>query len=173
MGNFQLKINVTPEDIPGLDDVHKRDCADVLRGIINNVFKYTLIFSLGVMAFFGVYSLFSLTYLMRMNDILPQMPMFMPILGLAVFIFEFISGTMKKWALIVQILLNIALTVTSAATLQTLWLVPFALYSAAVHFKLLKLLPIHKALSQQQGYPEFMSLTVKDEIPKGNKSDIV
>lgn len=172
MGKFQLKINVAPEDIPGLDDVHKRDCADVLRGIINSVFKYTLIFSLGVMAFFGVYSLFSLTYLMRMNDILPQMPMFMPILGVVIFFFEFISGTMRKWALIVQILLNIALTVTVAATLQTVWIVPFALYSVGAHFKLLTLLPIHKVLSQQHGYPEFTPLPAKDEIAAGNKSDI-
>ena len=161
---FQFKIDVEPKDIPSLDDVHKRDCADVLTGTINSVFKYTIIFALGVLAFFAAYSMFSFTYFLRMGDVLPQFPWVLPALIIAAAVLEFISGTMQKWAVIAEIIINAAVALISVTTFQSLIVLPFAVYAVVLHFKLLTLIPVYKVLSEQQGFPEFTPLPSKDEI---------
>ncbi len=166
MGKFQLEVNVEPKDIPSLDDAHKRDCADAITGVINRVFKYTLIFSAGVLAFFGAYSLFSLTYMMRMMQKLPQLNLFVPLAAAAIFIMEFVSGTMRKWALVVQAALHILLIFASILTLQSVWIAPFALYGVVIHIKLITFLPFYNAISEQPGFPEFTPLPTKDDIVK-------
>lgn len=164
MSKFRFEINVEPKDIPNLDDAHKRDCADALTNVINQVFKYTLIYSVGIMAFFGAYSLFGFTYLMRMEKMLPQISFFIPLLALAAFILEFIAGTMNKAALIIEVILNLSLIFFVIPQLQTVWIAPFALYAAIIHIKLISFIPFYKAISEQPGYPEFTSLPTRDEI---------
>ena len=164
MSKFRFEINAEPKDIPNLDDAHKRDCADALAKVIDQVFKYTLIYSGGVMAFFGAYSLFSFTYLMRMEKMLPQINLFIPLIALAVFILEFIAGTMNKAALVIEVVLDLALICAVIPHLHTLWIAPFALYAAFVHIKLISFIPFHKVISEQPGYPEFTSLPTRDEI---------
>lgn len=172
MSRFQFEINVEPKDIPRLDDAHKRDCADALRKVIEQVFKYTLIYSAGVMAFFGVYSLFGFTYLMRMGKMLPQIGLFMPLLALAVFILEFVAGTMNKAALIIEVILNILLIFAVIPYMHTVWVAPFALYAAVIHIKLITFIPFHKVISEQPGYPEFTSLPTRDEIVIKKEYDV-
>lgn len=164
MSRFQFEINVEPKDIPNLDDSHKRDCADAMKKVIDQVFKYTLIFSIAVMAFFGAYSLFGFTYLMRMEKMLPQINIFVPLLAFAVFLLEFIAGTMNKAALTIEVILNILLIFASIFIIPTVWIIPFALYAAVVHIKLISFIPFHKTISEQAGYPEFTPLPTKDEI---------
>lgn len=164
MSKFQFEINVEPKDIPNLDDSHKRDCADAMKKVIDHVFKYTLIFSAAVMAFFGAYSLFGFTYLLRMEKMLPQINLFIPLLALAAFLLEFIAGTMNKSALIIEVILNILLIFASILIFPTIWIAPFALYGALIHIKLVTFMPFHKAISEQEGYPEFTPLPTKDDI---------
>ncbi len=168
MGKFQLQIDVEPKDIPSLDDPHKRDCTDAINGVINHTFKYTLFLSLGVMAFFGAYSLFGFTYLMRMEKVLPQLSIVMPLICLVIFLLEFISGAMHKWAIIAEVLLHTVLVFTVMLKLQTVWIIPFAIYGVIVHMKLLTLIPLYKVLSEQKGFPEFTSLPCKDDITVKN-----
>lgn len=162
MGKFQLEINVEPKDIPGLDDVHKRDCADALNKAVNSVFKYTLVFSLAVMAFFGIYSIFGSVYLMRMGKMLPQINIAVPLFAAAIFILEFIAGTMNKTVLIIEVILNIVLIFAAIIDIPAVWIAPFALYAAVLHIKLITFIPFHKVLTEQAGYPEFTPLPVKD-----------
>lgn len=164
MSRFQFEINVEPKDIPNLDDAHKRDCADALNKVVNHVFRYTLILSAAVMAFFGAYSLFSFTYLLRMEKMLPSLPIILPLAALVVFVLEFISGTMNKAALIVEVILNIIMLFASIVKLSSVWIAPFALYGAVIHLKLFTLMPFYKVISEQKGYPEFTSLPTRDEI---------
>ena len=164
MSKFRFEINVEPKDIPNLDDSHKRDCADAMTKVINQVFKYTLIFSAAVMAFFGAYSLFGFTYLMRMEKMLPQINLFLPLLAFVVFLLEFVAGTMNKAALIIEVILNLLLIFASILIIPTVWIAPFALYAAVIHIKLITFIPFHKAISEQEGYPEFTPLPTKDEI---------
>lgn len=164
MSRFQFEINVEPKDIPNLDDAHKRDCADALNKVVNHVFRYTLILSAAVMAFFGAYSLFSFTYLLRMEKMLPSLPIILPLAALVVFVLEFISGTMNKTALIVEVILNIIMLFASIVKLSSVWIAPFALYGAVIHLKLFTLMPFYKVISEQKGYPEFTSLPTRDEI---------
>lgn len=164
MSKFRFEINVEPKDIPKLDDAHKRDCADALKKVIEQVFKYTLIYSAGVMAFFGAYSLFGFTYLMRMEKMLPQINLFIPLLALAAFLLEFIAGTMNKTALVIEVILNLALIFAVIPYIPTVWIAPFALYAAVIHIKLISFIPFHKVISEQSGYPEFTPLPTRDEI---------
>lgn len=174
MARFRFQIDVEPKDIPQLDDSHKRDCADVLTGIINSVLKYTLIMSVCVVAFFALYSFFSFIYYMRMYELLPQMPFLLPILGIVIFVMEFISGTMQRWAIILEILLHGVLLFISATNVYTLIIIPFVIYGIVQHFKLITLVPVYKILSQQKGFPEFTPLPTKEEIAEAmkNKNDI-
>ncbi|MDE6599612.1 MAG: hypothetical protein K2K34_05980 [Oscillospiraceae bacterium] len=164
MSKFRFEINVEPKDIPRLDDAHKRDCADALKNVIEQVFKYTLIYSVGIMAFFGAYSLFGFTYLMRMGKMLPQVGILIPLLALAVFLLEFVAGTMNKPALVIEVILNILLIFAAIPYMHTVWIAPFALYAAVIHIKLISFIPFHKTISEQPGYPEFTSLPTRDEI---------
>ncbi|MBP1561755.1 MAG: hypothetical protein J6C96_11040 [Oscillospiraceae bacterium] len=166
MGKFQLKIDVEPKDIPELDDAHKRDCADALKSKINGVMRYTMIFVAVLLVFFGGYSLFSFTYLLRMNEMLPQVPWSAAIFAVLVFIGEFPAGMMKLAALIVEIILYacLVLSIILSASLTAIWLVPFAVYGAFLHVGLITLLPIYKVLSEQKGFPEFTSLPTKEEV---------
>ena len=172
MSKFRLEINVEPKDIPKLDDSHKRDCADAMTNVINQVFKYTIVFSIVVMAFFGAYSLFGFTYLMRMEKMLPEINLFIPLLALAVFLLEFIAGTMNKAALIIEVILNLLLIFASILIIPTVWIAPFALYAAVIHIKLITFIPFYKAISEQEGYPEFTSLPSKDEIVIKKAEDV-
>lgn len=170
MAKFSFSVNVEPKDIPNLDDDHKRDVADVLTSIINRTFTRTLIIALGILAFFAVFSLFSFTYYMRMGELLPQLPLFIPVVCIAVLITELIAGTMNKAAIIFEILFCIAMALTLAISVFTLIFIPFALYAAFLNFKLLTLAPVHKAISAEPGYPEFTSLPTKEEIAEAKKN---
>ena len=166
MGNFQLKIDVEPKDIPSLDDAHKQDCADAINRAINSTFKFTMIFAFTVIAVFAVYTIFGFTYLLRMNKILPQIPVTLPMTAMAVIIFEFISGIMKRWALAVEILLHAVIVFVSLLHFQTLIAVPFAVYGVFLHLKLLTMVPHYDVISKLKGYPDFTPLPIGDVIKK-------
>lgn len=165
MAGFKLKINVEPNDIPRLDDAHKRDCADALTNAVNSTLKYTLIMSGAVMAFYASYSFFGFTWMMRMHSMLPNISVFVPIAAVVIFLFEFISGMMQKWALSLQILFHGVMIFAAATSRVSLIIIPFALYGAVLHFKLITLLPWHKVISAQPGYPEFTPLPEKKQSP--------
>lgn len=172
MAKFSFSVNVEPQDIPRLDDSHKRDVADVLTSIINRTFKHTLIIAIASLAFFAVFSLFSFTFYMRMGTLLPQLPAPMPIVCIAVLLMAFVSGTMNKPAVIIEIVLCLAMALTFAFSVPTLILIPFALYAAVINFKLLTLIPIHTAISAEPGYPEFTPLPTKEEVAAVKKNSI-
>lgn len=169
MAKFSFSVNVEPQDIPRLDDPHKRDVVEVLTAIINRTFKRTLIISIAALAFFAVFSLFSFTYYMRMGALLPQLPVPMPIVCIAVFIMEFVAGTMNKSAVIIEVVLCIAMAFTFVFSVPTLIFVPFALYAAFLNFKLLTLVPVHQAISAEPGYPDFTPLPTKEEAAAAKK----
>ena len=170
MEKFSFSVNVEPQDIPHLDDVHKRDVADVLTSIINKAFKRTLIIAIGSLAFFAAFSLFSFTYYLRMGELLPQLHFLMPFACGASVIGAFIAGTMNKPALIIEVILCVLMAFTTMLSWPTVWLVPFALYAALMNFKLLTLVPIHNAISAEPGYPEFTSLPTKEEVAEAKKN---
>lgn len=169
MAKFSFTIDIEPQDIPRLDDSHKRDVADVLTSIIERTFKRTLIISIGALAFFAAFSLFSFTFYMRMGTLLPQINPAMPILCTCVFLVEFVAGTMNKPALIIEILLSAGLIFATLLSWPTVWIAPFAFYVLLINLKLLTLLPIHRAISAEPGYPEFTPLPTKEEIADAKK----
>ena len=156
MAKFKFTIDVEPKDIPRLDDVHKHDCANALLKTINSVFKYTMIFSLAVAAFFGIYTLICFWWFLRMGTFLPQIPPAVPFIALAIEVMELASVTMKKWALALKVLLHAELTFFSVQYIPTIAAVPFALYGIYIHIKLFTLVPVFSAISSQPGYPDFM-----------------
>ena len=171
MAKFRFTMDVEPKDVPNLDDAHKRDCADVRNSIINSTIKYTLILALGTIAFFAAFSLFSFTFYMRMGTLLPQLPVPMPFLGVAILLTAFIAGTMNKSAIIIEMIFCAALIFTSLISLPCIWIAPFAVYGVVVNLKLLTLVPLHKAISSEPGYPEFTPLPTKEEISANKKTD--
>ncbi len=166
MSRFKFRMDVEPKDIPALDDRHKRDCADVINRAINKTFKYTLIFSMVTAAFFAVYTLFSLTYMMRMHHQLPEINGIVPLLAIGIFVFEFISGTMQKWALALELLMHVIIAVLSAMMIQTLIILPFAIYGMYLHINLVGMVPHYDVISKLKGYPDFISLPIGDVIKK-------
>lgn len=170
MAKFSFSVNVEPQDIPTLDDSHKRDVADVLTSIVNRTFKRTLIIALGALAFFAAFSLFSFTYYLRMNALLPQLNIGIPVVCIAVILAECVAGTMSKSAIIIEIIFCIAMAVTVLLSWPSVWIAPFALYAAMLNFKLLTLVPVHRAISAEPGYPEFTPLPTKEEIAEAKKN---
>ena len=171
MAGFKFSINVEPQDIPRLDDAHKRDCADMLGAAADSTLKYTLIMSGAVMALFAAYSFFGFTWMLRMGDMLPRISGFVPLTAVVIFLFEFISGTMKGWALALQTFFHVVMIFASVTSVPTLVIVPFAIYGAALHFKLITLLPWYKVISVQPGYPEFTPLPERKHISAEKKPE--
>lgn len=171
MERFQLKVDVEPKDIPNLDDAHKQDCADAINRAINDTFKYTLIFAAAVCAIYAVYTLFGFTYLLRMGSVLPPIPFALPAFAILIFIFEFISGTMKRWALFLEIIFHAAFIVFAATKLHTAIAAPFAFYGIIQHIKLITLIPHYDVISQLKGYPDFTPLPVGDVIKKKDEPE--
>lgn len=161
MAKFKLEINVKPEDIPNLDDAHKRDCADAVNKAIGGVFKYTLIFAAATVVFYVLYVFFGFLWLLRMQTLLPQISALVPITAAAVFIFEFAAGTMNKWALTLEILLLAFLAAAAVTVPASLIVVPFALYGLIRHVQLIALIPFYEVLTSLPGYPDFTPLPVK------------
>lgn len=170
MAGFKFSINVEPQDIPRLDDAHKRDCADALMSSVNSTLKYTLIMAGATMALFAAYSLFGFTWMLRMHSLLPRVSAVVPLAAGVIFIFEFISGTMKGWALAMQTFFHVVLIFAAVTSKPSLIVVPFAIYGAVLHFKLITLLPWHRAISEQPGYPEFTPLPEKKQSPEEKES---
>ena len=171
MAGFKFSINVEPQDIPRLDNAHKRDCADALSASVNSTLKYTLIMAGTILALFSAYSYFSFIWMMRMHYMLPSVSGVVPLTAGAIIIFEFISGTMKGWALALQTFFHVVLIFAAFTSIPSLVTVPFAIYGAILHFKLITLLPWHKVISSQPGYPEFTSLPDKKEVAAQKPED--
>ena len=93
-----------------------------------------------------------------MHYMLPRASAVVPIAAGVIFIFEFISGTMKGWALALQTFFHVVMIFAAVTTVPTIAAVPFAVYGAILHFKLITLLPWHRVISEQPGYPEFTPL---------------
>lgn len=176
MERFKLEINVRPEDIPGLDDHHKRDCSDAVNKAINGTFKYTLIFAAATVVYYVLYIFVGFLWLLRMETLLPQMSALVPLAAVAVFIFEFAAGTMRKWTLAVEILLLGFLTIAALTVPPSVVLVPFALYGIICHIKLIALVPFYIVLVSLPGYPDFTPLPIGDVISKkstGNSETVI
>lgn len=164
MEKFKLEINVKPEDIPNLDDAHKRDCADAVNKAMGEVFKYTLIFAAATAVFYVLYVFFGFLWLLRMKTLLPQISALVPITAAAVFIFEFAAGTMNKWALTLEILLLAFLAAAAVTVPASLVVVPFVLYGIIRHVQLIALIPFYKVLTSLPGYPDFTPLPIGDVV---------
>lgn len=171
MSKFHFTMDVEPKDIPDLDDAHKRDCVDIMNSIINRTFKHTAIISLAVIAFFGLYLLFDLVFCMRMGERLPLLPLALPFICGAIFIAEFVAGTMNRFAIVIVALLFGALIFVSLLSISCVWIIPVALYAIVINLRLFTLYPVHKALSAEPGYPEFTPLPTKEEVVKIKKTE--
>lgn len=169
MAGFKFTINVEPQDIPNLDDAHKRDCADALAASVNSTLKYTLIMAGTVMALFAAYSFFGFTWMLRMHSLLPRVSGIVPLAAGVIFIFEFISGTMKGWALALQTFFHVVMIFAAITSMASVIIAPFAIYGAIIHFKLITLLPWYRAISAQPGYPEFTPLPEKKHLSSEEK----
>ena len=171
MAKFRFSINVEPKDIPSLDDAHKRDCADALASAVNSTLKYTLIMTGAVMVAYAAYAFFGFIWMLRMQYMLPEIPGFVPVTAIIIFIFEFISGTMKRWALILQLLFHAVMIFAAATSFSSIVTVPFVIYGAILHFKLISLLPWYDVISELPGYPEFTPLPEKKVSPSEKKDE--
>lgn len=171
MANFQLKIDIEPKDIPSLDDSHKQDCADSINRAINSTFKYTMIFSFAVIGVYAVYTFFGLVYVLRMQTTLPNIPPALPAIAILIVIFEFIAGTMKRWAIFTEIFLHIVLIIFSLTGLQSVLAAPFAFYGIILHTKLLSLVPYYDVISNLKGYPDFTPLPIGDVVKKADAAE--
>lgn len=171
MAGFKFTINVEPQDIPRLDDAHKRDCADALRNSVNSTLKYTLVMSGTIMALYAAYTFFSLTWYLRMYERLPEISGFVPLAAGLIFLFEFVSGTMKGWALAMQTFFHVVIIFAALTSKPSIIIVPFVIYGAMLHFKLITLLPWYKAISEQPGYPEFTPLPEKEDISPAKREE--
>ena len=173
MAGFKFSINVEPGDIPRLDDAHKRDCADVLTSAVNSTLKYTLIMSGTILALFAAYSFFNFIWMLRMHYMLPRVSGIVPLAAVVIFVFEFVSGTMKGWALALQTFFHLVILFAAVTSVPSLVTAPFIIYGAVLHFKLITLLPWHKAISREPGYPEFTPLPErKQSSPEKKEEDI-
>ena len=166
MDKFRLSINVEPKDIPALDDAHKRDCADAINGVINRTFKYTMILAFSVMAFYGVYTIFGMPYLLRMGRMLPQMSAFVPVIAVVIAVIEVFSGIMKPWAIVIEMLLQAGLIVASALRIPSLIIIPFAVYGIYLHLRQFSMLPFYRVISELKGYPDFTPLPIGEVVKK-------
>ncbi len=171
MAKFQLKIDVEPKEIPYLDNYHKRDCADAINRAVNRTFKYTLLFAAASAGYYALYTLFGFTYFLRMQKPLPNINSFIPILAIIIFFFEFVSGTMKKWAIFLQLLFNIIITVVSVMEFQSMIIFPFAVYSIYLHANLMGMLPHYEVISKLKGYPDFVEFSAGDVMEKRSDED--
>ena len=168
MGNFQLKIDVEPNDIPSLDDPHKQDCADAINRIINGTFKYTMIFAFAVMGVYAAYSIFGLVYVLRMGVPLPSISPLIPLFAMFVIIFELVAGTMKRWAIVTEVILHIALMICSVTQIASLLALPFAAYGIYLHIKMMTLIPHYEVISNLKGFPDFTSLPIGEVVKKAD-----
>lgn len=176
MERFKLEINVRPEDIPGLDDPHKRDCSDAVNKAINSTFKYTLIFAAATVVYYVLYVFAGFLWMLRMQNLLPQISALVPLTAVAVFLFEFAAGTMRKWTLAVQILLLGFLLAVALAVPASVVIVPFALYGMICHIRLIALVPFYIVLVSLPGYPDFTPLPIGDVVSKksaGNSETVI
>lgn len=162
MAKFKIQIDVEPEDIPSLDDAHKHDCANALINTINSVLKYTVIFSIAAAGFFGVYSIIVFWWGLRMQKMLPQISPIIPAVAIIMLAMEFLAGTMKRPALILQIIFHIVLLFASMIAVPTLIFIPFVFYGIIQHVKLITLVPLYDVISSQKGYPDFMPPLSRD-----------
>lgn len=166
MEKFKFEIDVRPEEIPKLDDAHKRDCSDAVKKAIGGVFKYTLIFAAATVVFYVLYVFFGFLWLLRMETLLPQMSALIPLTATVVFLVEFAAGTMSKFAIVLEILLLGVIAVLSVTAPASLIIIPFALYGAVRHIQLIALIPFHSVLSSLPGYPDFTPLPTAEEVHK-------
>lgn len=166
MDKFKFEINVRPEEIPNLDDAHKRDCSDAVKKAIGGVFKYTLIFAAATSAFYALYVFFGFLWLLRMQTLLPQISALIPLTAAAVFLVEFAAGTMNKFAIVLEMLLLGFIVILSVMTPASLIIIPFALYGLVRHIQLIALIPFYEVLSSLPGYPDFTSLPIGDVVSK-------
>lgn len=166
MGRFKLEIDVNIKDIPSLDDAHKRDCADAVNKVINSAFKYTLIFGAASVAFFTLYTIFGMFWMLRMGSMLPPISPLILIAAILIFLFEFAAGTMQGWGIAAEILILSGMVAVSIMSKQSLIFSPFALYGIVEHIKLIKIMSFYKAISKLPGYPNFTPLPVRSEKSK-------
>lgn len=166
MEKFKFEINVRPEEIPNLDDAHKRDCSDAVKKEIGGVFKYTLIFAAAAAVFYVLYVFFGFLWLLRMKTLLPQVSAFVPLTAAVIFLVELAAGTMNKFAIVLEILLLAFISVLAAMAPASMILIPFALYGLVRHIQLIALIPFYRVLSSLPGYPNFTPLPTADEIQK-------
>lgn len=166
MEKFKFEIDVRPEEIPNLDDAHKRDCSDAVKKAIGGVFKYTLIFAAAAAVFYVLYVFFGFLWLLRMKTLLPQMSALIPLTAAVIFLVELAAGTMNKFAIVLEILLLGFIAVLAAMVPASMIIVPFALYGLVRHIQLIALIPFYRVLSSLPGYPDFTPLPTADEVHK-------
>ncbi|MDE6596688.1 MAG: hypothetical protein K2K44_11875 [Oscillospiraceae bacterium] len=163
MDRFKLEIDVEIKDIPFLDDAHKRDCADAVNKIIGSAFKYTLIFGAVSAAFFGLYTIFGMFWILRMGSMLPPISPLILLAAVLIVLFEFAAGTMQGWGIAAEIIIFAGMIAVSVTTVQSLIFIPFALYGIIEHIKLFRIMPFFRVISELPGYPDFTPLPVKEK----------
>ena len=170
MDKFKLEIDVDIKNIPSLDDAHKRDCADAVNKIIGSAFKYTLIFGAALLAFFGLYTIFGMFWILRMGSMLPPISPLIPLAAVLIVLFEFAAGTMQGWGIAAEIIILAGMVAVSVMTVQSLIFIPFALYGIIEHIKLFRIMPFFRVISELPGYPDFTPLPVKEKDKDNDKN---
>ncbi|MBQ8826219.1 MAG: hypothetical protein IJ007_03915 [Oscillospiraceae bacterium] len=176
MAAFGRDVNLNPNEIPRMPMAQKKDCMVEIDKVRSANWKYSVIFSVGIFAFVMCYSIISTMYTLKRRGLLtPINPVVMAI-PFVIIIFSLLAHSMSKGRIILTVLVYLASGVAVVCTGELVngWLVIPCLVGAVMYYGMFTLCDSYKALSKEDGFPEFFDLasdtSAAKEIIERNKN---
>lgn len=177
MAGFNKDVNLDPRDIPRMPMDQKRDCMAEIEKMRSQSWIFSVVFCLGILAFFMIYGIISTMYTLNVRQVLPAVNPIIIVIPLTVFIASVFAHSMRRAAVVIAILAYIGCGLLAAATGEIVngWLALPSIAGAIVYFRLSTVCGSYAALEKEEGFPDFFDIRSDSakaaEIINRNKSE--
>lgn len=168
MAGFTRDVNTNPAEIPRMPLEQKKECMTEIEKVRDKSWMFSVVYCLGIMAFFMVYGIISTMYTLKAVSVLPSVAPVMIIVPVMVFVPALLAHSMKKRFVILTALAYFAAGVISVITGEIVngWVVLPSLIGSVVYFGLYTFCDSYQALEKEEGFPDFCDIRSQSAFAK-------
>ena len=176
MAGFGRDVNLDPKEIPRMPMEQKRDCMAEIDKMRSVNWKYSVILEVWIFAFSMIYYVISTMYTLKSRSLLTPIDPVIMVIPFAVIISALLAHSMKKSRVILALLVYFASAILAVCTGELIngWLLLPCLAGMIMYYGLFTLCDSYKALSKEEGFPEFFDIAsntaAAKEIIERNKT---
>ncbi len=158
MAKFKKELNLDPYELKRAPLQYKKECLQEIEKYQKTAFWFTVLYSVGILLYIGVYSLIVMYLTLTNVKEYPNLSPWLLLIPFVTVVPSIIGSSMNKVAIIITIILYFAAgaAVTLIGGIINGWIILPSIVGIVIYYMLFMLLSSYNVLKNSEGFPYFI-----------------